>query len=551
MQSCLWEEATHEQIPNSMKYRTFEFPSAILGFLLFAVAGLTVWPTSDAAAADRVLKERLTEFAARVESSKAEPDAVVTMFAQEIGEDSAFFEHNPASLVTPASVLKILTTFAALKGLGAEYRFPTEVFVDSLPSEKSVSMDRSSGLAASKGEWSAGNLYVRGYGDPGMIDERLYELARTVHRRGVREVQNLIIDETLFIDPPRASGPEPYESALSAVALNHNSYAVHIAPSGATLPAFVEVTPGAPYKLVNRVKSLQAGESSILISQSRESANFMPEFVQTKSAGYRTQSAPDEMTVTVQGYIGVKSPAETQYRSVPYPASYFGAVLKHFLETAGVAVKGNLMFGETPSGAKLLFAYQSEPLAKILQDLNHYSSNFIAGQLLFAIGQDKKGYFRSEVGLQQLRQVLTGLGYPENSFEVYDASGLDKRNKVTVQQLVSVLLAVQRDYSITPDFMSSFSRFGKTGTLKLRKLLNPEVLRNVTKRQVPEIQNRADGVWGKTGTLDGVSSLAGFLELANGSRAAFAVVINGMEKNKAAQIEDEFVQLLIGIGGKQ
>ena len=99
--------------------------------------------------------------------------------------------------------------------------------------------------------------------------------------------------------------------------------------------------------------------------------------------------------------------------------------------------------------------------------------------------------------------------------------------------------------------MSSFSRFGKTGTLKLRKLLNPEVLRNVTKRQVPEIQNRADGVWGKTGTLDGVSSLAGFLELANGSRAAFAVVINGMEKNKAAQIEDEFVQLLIGIGGKQ
>ena len=514
------------------------------GSICLVICWIFLFPSTSLA--DRVLRDRLERFISSVESRyKGKPVKIGISVSEASARGEVVYEHLPEQQLVPASVVKIVTSLAALKLLGAEYRFPTEVFVDRLPVEKDISLDRSAGLSnVNKKDFTLGNLYVRGYGDPSMIDERLWELARSVHRLGVREVNNIVIDDTLFIDPPRASGYRPYEAGLSAVSLNHNCYAVHVSPSAAGAKAFVELTSGAPYNLRSKVITRKSNHKQLSVTQSLSSESFNPVTSQQKAGSFRIASAV-EMNVDAQGFIGQGAEAQTIYRTVPYPPSYFGAVLRHFLEGFGVKINGDIRFGETPSAAQLLLVYESESLAQILRDLNHYSNNFIAGQLQFAIGQDNNGYFRRELGLQKLASVLEELQFPSGSFVLADASGLNRANRLSVKQLVQVLLAAYNDFSVAPHFVASLSRFGKSGTLEKREAVSKKVLAKALRTERAGLERRSFGVWGKTGTLNSVSSLAGYLEMPGGRRAAFAIVINGLSKTAATKIEDELVEILL------
>ncbi len=499
-------------------------------------------------AADRVLGQQLQALVDRIESGNSDRRLELAVMVTELGRsDSVIFAHNHTQKKPPASVVKIVTSMAALNILGAEYRFPTEVFVDNLPSERDPSLDRTAGLQKTQsGAWSVGNLYVRGYGDPTMVDERLWELARTVKRYGIDQVKDIVIDETLFVDPPSAQGERPYQAGLSATALNHNCYAVHIAASGSGLPAFVSLTPGAPYRLTNRVQTRKGKRSSIIVNQSVSSSGFNPA-LQMKKEGKFLLLTDEEMRVDVKGTFGVRANPRTEYLTVPYPASFFANVLKHFLEKEGVKVSGSLLVGETPTQAKKLLVFESKPLTDILSDLNHYSNNFVAGQLQYALGQEPEtGYFRRDLGLRKIAAVLEELGYPAESFALYDASGLDRRSLMTAEQLVKVLAAGYRDFSVAPELISSLSRYGSSGTLMKRDALSKKAESTVLRSELKNLKRRAAGVWGKTGTLNSVSSLAGYLELKSGKRAAFAILISGIDKNSAIRIEDSIVELLIG-----
>ena len=385
------------------------------------------------------------------------------------------------------------------------------------------------------------------YGDMvtrALLTNVLWDLARTVKRNGITEVQNIIIDDTLFVDPPSASGERPYQAGLSATSLNHNCYAVHIAAGPSGLPASVTLTEGAPYTLSNRVVSKKGGGSNIRVSQSLMSNSFNPNQVFQKSNGALVLS-DREMSLVVKGSIGIKKRLETRYFTVPFPPSYMANVLAHHLATLGVAVKGELRVEETPAAAKSLFVYQSPSLVEIVTDLNHYSNNFIAGQLLYALGQDEKGYFRQELGLERLNEYLEALGFSPSSFAILDASGLNRGNRLSVEQLVAVLSDAYRDFSIAPNLVSSLSRFEHTGTLEKRSAVGERLKASALKFELPSLLRRGAGVWGKTGTLDGVSSLAGYLELKSGERVAFAILVAGVSKDTATRIEDTIVEKLV------
>lgn len=500
------------------------------------------------AVADRILSEKLQRLVEKIEAKRNKNFQLAVMVNELDRTDKVLFAHNHTQKMKPASVVKLVTTLAALKTLGGQYRFPTEIFVDNLPNERGAGLNRSAGLEKTKNskELQVGSLYLRGYGDPTMVDERLWELARTVKRYGVDEIQDLTVDDTLFVDPPSALGERPYQAGLSAAALNHNCYAVHLAPSGAGLPAFVSITPGAPYKLKNRVLTRKGKRRSVIVNQSVSSRGFNPALKMKKQDKFLLLTGK-EMTVDVKGGFGVRAEPSTEYFTVPYPATYYLSVLKYFLEKEGVRVHGQMRIGETPALAKKLFVFESKPLSVILRDLNHYSNNFVAGQLQYAMGQDSSaGYFRSDLGLQKISSVLEELGYPPESFALYDASGLDRRSLLTAEQLVRVLSAGYRDFSVSADMISSMSRFGNSGTLKKRLALSKKAQASALRSELRRLKQRAAGVWGKTGTLNSVSSLAGYLELKSGKRAAFAILISGIGKDPAIRIENSIVELLIG-----
>ncbi len=523
-------------------------------FLYSVLFSFCLLPIKSAHATDPLLPGRVEGLIRKIESTKRLNGATLAVSVADVTSGKEIVTHRSDQQVIPASVLKLVSTLAALKFLGAEHRFPTEIFLDTLPNQTSSTLNTSAGLVPKtvgpkvvENGVVVGNLYVRGYGDPSLLQEHLWEMAQGVSRRGVGVVDNIVVDDSLFVDPPGATGPRPYQAGLSAVSLNNNCYQILVAPSGAGQAAFVSATPGLGARLKNSVSSRRGSRSKITVVQSPLSSTFSPS-LRGPLDGKLHIFPDDGLSITVKGSIGTKAEAVERYQAVRNPARYFGSMLKHYLELAGVEVRGGLRQGETPASAQMLFAHESKPLSSILRDLNHYSSNFLAGQILYALGQDSVGYFRQDIGLKRIAKVLEDLGYQEDQFRIADASGLARESRLTTGQIVKVLVSAYNDFSIAPDFIASLSRFARTGTLKKRSLIERLPAPASGTQSYIERMQRAEGVWGKTGTLNGVSSLAGFLKTRTGDHLAYAIVTNGgLSKKAAIEIENEIVESLIEV----
>ncbi len=429
------------------------------------------------------------------------------------------FEYRAGEQMIPASVLKLFTAFAALKYLGASYRFPTELFSDRAP-----------GLR--RGD--IGNLFIRGYGDPSMVNERVSAIAQDLRHRGVSSINNIIVDDTLFIDPPGRSGLNPYQAALNAASVNHNCYAVDVTPgkTGGAAVVSLPFTPG-----VNVQNSVKTKAGKVLISV-REL--HLPENRKQPGGGYELLE-PKPLSLAVSGNVTPRSGVIREYFASSKPTLLYAQVFKHFLLDAGIQLRGTLLRGPVQSSAQVLASYESKDLGEIIIDLNQYSNNFIAGQLLFALGLDSSGAFRLEVGVERVRSVLMRAGISPEGLSMYDGSGLDARNLSTARQITQLLTTVNKDSAVAPVMLSSLSRFGENGTLKHRALARDT-------KDRPRPAPSAFEAWGKTGTLDNVSSLAGYADTPSGRRLAYAVMINGpVRKSVSKTVENNLVRMLVGL----
>jgi D-alanyl-D-alanine carboxypeptidase/D-alanyl-D-alanine-endopeptidase (penicillin-binding protein 4) len=363
-------------------------------------------------------------------------------------------------------------------------------------------------------EASAGdinNLYVRGGGDPALVVEDLFRVVLELQQRGVRAVQDVVVDSSLFLSPPPAgAGLDPYRAGLSAASVNFNSFSVAIYPGAASSPALVSLSLGAPYKL----------RSSVLTGGGEEGIKL----------------ALAEGQVKVSGRIDAGSPGKKLYYTVSDPAYYLGTMVLAVLRAQGVQVRGDVRLGKVPAAARLVTEWSSKQLQDILVDLNHYSNNFIAGQLVYQLGPLGDGTFDFQRGLSTVKESLQEGGVDLSGLTIVDGSGLSRENRATVAQIAGVLRLSTRDLSIAPSFVASLSRFGATGTVKRRRL----PLLGGTEWE------RSDGVWAKTGSLDGVSSLAGVAARRSGKQFVFAIVLNGsMPKDEAIEIENRFVSAVM------
>lgn len=492
---------------------------------------------SRSAALEPEIGSKLKKLFAELEGENDGVQRGVAVVDLEQGE--AIFSSNPGTLLTPASAMKLVPTIVALKLLGGTYRFPTEIFVDTLPKEIQA---EGSGNSFVEQSTSIGNMYVRGYGDPTMSSERLSDLAEAVVQQGITEVGDLVLDDELFVDAARPTGQNPYEAGLSATSVNNNTYAVYVSPGPPGKPAVVTLTAGVKFELVNRVTTVRGTADNLQIVQLPPSGSIVPK----PAPG--SPIPPQKVRVTVSGSIGYDNEPIVMYQAVPDPTLYFGTLLAHYLERAGVKVRGAIRLGETPGSAKLLELLESDELTVILQRLNHTSSNFIAGQLLYILGQESSGYFRYQQGLRRIYTALGELGIDPTSLTIVDGSGLDRGNKLSAEQLTKLLYAAYKNFAIAPDLIASLSRFGKSGTLRYRPILDEAELKQLRGEELRSTKARALSIWAKTGTLEGVSALAGYVETRSGRRLAFTILQNGKRtKEQLARVEDQFVSILAGL----
>ena len=224
-------------------------------------------------------------------------------------------------------------------------------------------------------------------------------------------------------------------------------------------------------------------------------------------------------TITVTGHIPKRSGPGAFRRSIVDPTQYAGSVIKYVLRQNGIEVGGGVRSGRTPSGAVGLHTGESKPLGEVVRFMNKFSNNFMSEQIVKHLGAVRYGIPGStEKGIRAIEGYLTAIGIPPNSYVLENGSGLSSKTRLSAAQLARVLSAAYRDFTIRPEFMASLAIVGVDGTTRKWKFANS--VRGLARA--------------KTGTLGGVSTLAGYIPMKNGDVAAFAILANGLKRGSRA-----------------
>ncbi len=217
------------------------------------------------------------------------------------------------------------------------------------------------------------------------------------------------------------------------------------------------------------------------------------------------------------------------------PTGQFAAAFQYQLEDQGIAVTGRYRRGTTPYDATMLVHTPSETLGAILMDMNKFSLNFQAEQILRTVGAEVEGEGSTEAGLRVVRRYLDSLGVGPGDVVLVNGSGLSREARLEPSVLTAVLVDMARDPQVGAEFLASLAIGGVDGTLWKRLRDEPGRLR------------------GKTGTIDGVHCLAGYLDSYNGRRYAFAFLTNWSNSTRTSSVRDvhdEFARQMLKVGAE-
>ena len=413
--------------------------------------------------------------------------------------------HEP---LLPASVMKLITTAAALHYLGPEYRFTTEFLYNGVRKSNVIQ----------------GDLVIRAGADPRLITENLWIIASQIKASGINEVTgDLVVDTHFFDESDKAPEWEEersqraYDAKLSALVLNFNSIAIHLQPgsdAGDTLNAWLD--PPLPYiELHNSAKTIRRGRTTV--------------------GAHRTETVPGNVKIQVRGNLPISAREKVIYFNVDQPTRYAAETFRALLLKAGVKIKGETKIVSTPVTAKLLYQHFSPPLSLILKELNIYSNNLTAEQIVKTIAAERYGTPGTHAeGLRLIEEFLRISGVNLQGVLITDGSGLSRKNRMTTVAITALLSSMYSRFDIGPDFMTAMHIMGTNGILSKRLSSSP-----------------ARGkIRAKTGTLRGISTLAGYVASQDGKIFAYALFFNNNRCGhwNADRIEDRIITAIYNYG---
>jgi len=409
----------------------------------------------------------------------------------------------------PASVMKIITTSAALHYLSPEYRFKTEFLYRGERKENIIQ----------------GDLIIRGGGDPRLTTEQLWQIATRIKDSGINEITgNLVVDTHFFDEYDRAPAwgakrsQRAYDAKLGALSLNFNSIIVRIRPGarlGSSLNVWLE--PPTPYiQLHNTGKtSKRRGKNTVSVRRSE------------KVAG--------KLEIRVSGKRSINAQEKEVRLNINNPTRYASETFRMLLLKAGVKINGETLFSNSSISAKKLYQHFSQTLSLTLKDLNTYSNNMTAEQIVKTIAADRSGTPGTHAeGLRLMRDFLDSSGVNLQGVKLVDGSGLSRKNRMTTRAMTDLLKSMFSRFDIGPDFLSSLRVMGAYGVNSRRFANSP-----------------ARGkVRAKTGTLTGLSNLAGYVESKSGTVFGYALFLNNNRcgNREADKVEDRIVLAIYEYG---
>ncbi len=453
--------------------------------LLGLLAGLI--PVFSTAADDPLPAEIMAEMRRYGLSSRH-----LSIYVQVADQDKPLLAFQPDVPRNPASSIKVLTTLAALEILGPGYTWKTEAW--SRAPIRDGRLD--------------GDIYLKGYGDPFLVIEHFWRFLRELRNDGLTEIRgNLILDQSHFAledgDPAEFDGKphRAYNVVPRALLVNFQAVRFHIQPQPDQNRVRVIADPHpAGLEITNRIQ-LRPGHC-------REGL---------RRVGLQAIHGRPMDKVMFSGRMDGGCGEAEFFRVVAEPTRYTHGVFTSVWRELGGRFEGDVREGQVPADARLLQRVSSSTLGDIVRSINKHSNNVMTRMLLLTLGAEGGGPGTTEKGVARVRQWLAthGLSFPEMVLE--NGSGLSREERISARHLGQVMLLGYRS-RFMPEFMSSLPVSGEDGTMQRR-------------HSGTELDGRTHL---KTGTINGVRAMAGYLQDNRGRRVVVVSLHNDPRVNSFA-----------------
>ncbi|MEN9416819.1 MAG: hypothetical protein RI988_439 [Pseudomonadota bacterium] len=445
---------------------------------------------------------------AALQRAKVPADAM-SVVVQEAGGPRTLLAHQHRELRNPASLIKLLTTYAALDQLGPAWSWATPVYLHGTVQDGVLD----------------GNVVLRGSGDPKLVVEQVWLLLRRLQAMGVREVRgDFVLDRSAFAPVEGAAGDfdgdatRPYNVRADALMMNFKAVVYTFVPDPPRGVARVVAEPelgaatGAAAAAGAPTVPLAAGPCEDWRTGLKPVA---------AEAGYRfTGRYPAACGELVWALAD------------PDPARYGARLVQAMWREMGGRLGGTVREGSVPEGLKPLFEHRSEPLAQLVRDINKHSSNVMSQQLFLSLALQREPATPAtpDAAREALRRWATErLGELPEGFVLDNGSGLSRTTRVTAQWLARLLQHAWAS-PVMPELMGSLPVSGTDGTLRRSRA-------------------SAGRAHLKTGSLRDAAGVAGYVLSDSGRRYVVVALIHHPNAPAARAALDAIVQWAIRDGG--
>ena len=411
------------------------------------------------------------------------PHDSLSVFVQDLDSGQVVLSWNEDVTRNPGSTIKLLTTLIGVDQLGPAYTWYTDVYV----------------LGEVKDGRLEGDLALKGYGDPFLVTERVWQLLRQIRQLGIREINgDLIIDDSYFFpgdhDPAAFDGQplRAYNVAPNALLMNFKVVRFWFEPQADDASVRVWLDPSMENVAVDNRLSVTAGPCR----------------------GYQRGIAIDANATLDQITLSGKMPAGCRLYAMDrtvlsHNEFVYGLFLSLWRESGGEFF-GGWRYEKLAEDLEPDFSFPSLPLSDIITRINKHSNNVMARQLLLTLSAEVLGEPGTEAGGRSVvEEWVTDSGLPLDGLVLENGSGLSRDARMTAAGMGAMLEYAWRQ-PYMPEFVSSLSLVGRDGTLR-RRIDDRELHGNAHL---------------KTGSLDHVVAIAGYLQARSGRRYAVVTLQN-------------------------
>ena len=371
-----------------------------------------------------------------------------------------------------------------------------------------------------------GNLYLKGKGDPTLIQSDFEKLAKNLKDRGLKVIRGDLIGDDTWYDDERYSVDLTWSDEQTYYGAQVSALTASPDQDFDTGTIIVEVIPG---KEIGSKAKVKLTPDTDYISIVNNVVTGSPDG--TKSIVIEREHGGNIVSVT--GTIPIKAIPEKEWIAVWEPTGYAVALFDKALAKNGIKVAGKQKIGATPTGANLLISRKSIPLSELLIPFMKLSNNGHAEILVKEMGKVVKGDGSWDKGIEVMKSELSKLGVNPETMVIRDGSGISHINLIPANQLSQLLFTIQRQNWFT-EYVQSLPVAGHGERMvggSLRKRMKTAPLIGKVKA--------------KTGTITTVSSLSGYVETKSGETLIFSILLNNLvDEAKGKAIEDKFVKIL-------